>query len=78
MRSVTEYDDDRWCNHCRVKARVHVRIASRRIVELTCHVCHSAYELKRYPCAVARDNGIPLVDPLAARRVETVEVTDLV
>jgi hypothetical protein len=75
---VSECDTDRWCNHCRAKSRVHIRIASRSIVELTCLVCHSTYELKRYSCAVAGDNRIPLVDPLAARRVETVEVTDLV
>jgi hypothetical protein len=44
------YDDDRYCNHCRSKQRVHIVVVSRWVVELTCHACKSNYQLPRYPC----------------------------
>ena len=53
--SNTEYDDDRYCHCCRSKQRVHIKILSRRLVELTCLACKAAYELKRFPCGSNRD-----------------------
>jgi len=45
--SATEYDADRYCNRCEAQARVHL-VIERRLVEITCRVCGSQYELERY------------------------------
>jgi hypothetical protein len=59
MRSATEYDDDRICPECRAKARMHIKILSRRVVELTCSACKSSYQLPRFP-VTSDTNRLPL------------------
>jgi hypothetical protein len=42
-----------------LKRGVHVKILSRRVVELTCSACKSSYQLPRFP-VTGDTNGLPL------------------